>query len=540
MDPARTRIARIAEAVAALLFLPLAAHFLFSWIGFNPTDDGFILAGARRILEGQVPHRDFISIRPAGSFLLHTPEVWAGGARVFLISRAVFWFEIAAGAWCWTLLLEWARGRSFAAGARLAVATTIAALDAHVFPSMAWHSVDAATLAAVGLAMAAGAPGWRKIAGYAILGLAPVCRQNFVPLVPLGLLLLGDVRRPRCWLAALAPAGLYVAAIAALGGWADMLAQLGARMDLIGPGITAYVGLRETWVGLAAGAAAALGVRWRWSAALRPFAVKAGAVVGASVAFSGVLALYRGSVHAGPAFLLAGAAAGIAGTLTFLDWPRARAAWLAAAAGWCISISLGYNTPVLLAGALAGVAAALVIDVLEEIRPAAVILFAIVLAIASLGSLWHARHLFIYRDRPAAGLTADLGTVLPGGRGIRTNPETAAFLADLGEAAARYGKWPYAVLPDCAAWWVCARGVNPLPLDWIYNPEISTPELFMRTMKVMEAGRGRVCILLQKYRVDSIAWNRRPIRGLPQYGIEEYVRKTFRKMGETAYFEIYY
>jgi hypothetical protein len=40
-------------------------------LGFNPTDEGFVLAGSYRILHGQVPHLDFISPRPAGSLVIH-------------------------------------------------------------------------------------------------------------------------------------------------------------------------------------------------------------------------------------------------------------------------------------------------------------------------------------------------------------------------------------------------------------------------------------------------------------------------------------
>jgi hypothetical protein len=40
-------------------------------LGFNPTDDGYVLAQASRVLSGQVPHRDIASPRPLGSALLH-------------------------------------------------------------------------------------------------------------------------------------------------------------------------------------------------------------------------------------------------------------------------------------------------------------------------------------------------------------------------------------------------------------------------------------------------------------------------------------
>ncbi|MEK7476559.1 MAG: hypothetical protein AAB152_13135 [Candidatus Coatesbacteria bacterium] len=531
---------RAVEAAAALALAPLLAHVLFSWIGFNPTDDGFVLAGARRILEGQIPHRDFISIRPAGSFLLHAPEVWLGGERVILLSRAVFWFEIAAGAWGWTLLLEWARGRPFAPGTRLAVAGYGFALNAHIFPAMAWHSVDAATLAAAGLALAARSAGWGKLAGYAVLGLSPLCRQNFLPMVPLGVLLLGDRRRPWCWAAAFFPISIYVAVISALGGWHDLRVQLGARVDLLEPGVLAFVRLRETWVGLAAGALAAGLAGWRRDGALRAAASRLGAVVAGAIVFAGAASLWNGSLQAGTAFFLWGAALGVAAAGTVSGRVRAAGLWLAPAAGWCGAVSFGYNTPVLLAGALAGVPLALAIAALEDARSRAAGWLAVPAAVLALGALAHARPLHVYRDLPAVALGEDLGAVLPGGRGIRTNANTARFMASLGEAVSRCGSRPYAVVPDCAAWWVRGASVNPLPGDWLSNTEISEPDLFIRVVKALEAGRGRRYVILQKVRSDSIAWERRPLRDLVTYAIADYVRKAFRKTGETGDFEIYY
>src|SRR5947209_19372978 len=92
------------QLFVALLFLvlvPLCAHFLFSWMGFTPTDEGFTLAHSRRILDGEVPHRDFIIIRPFFSPLMHVPEVWFGGACTLWVSRFIVWFQLAALSAAW-------------------------------------------------------------------------------------------------------------------------------------------------------------------------------------------------------------------------------------------------------------------------------------------------------------------------------------------------------------------------------------------------------------------------------------------------------
>src|SRR3990172_49476 len=92
--------------VGGLLALTIAVHLIFSPLGFNPTDDGFTLAYSRRLLEGEVPHRDFIIIRPALSPLLHVREVWLGGDHTYWISRLVFWLQLAVISFLWTLLIK--------------------------------------------------------------------------------------------------------------------------------------------------------------------------------------------------------------------------------------------------------------------------------------------------------------------------------------------------------------------------------------------------------------------------------------------------
>lgn len=104
-------------SVAFLLIVPTLAHLLFSWRGFAPVDDGFTLAYSRRILEGQVPHRDFVIIRPFVSPLLHTPFVLFGGDYTYWISRFFVWFQFACISWAWVCVM--AKGIGVSGGATL-------------------------------------------------------------------------------------------------------------------------------------------------------------------------------------------------------------------------------------------------------------------------------------------------------------------------------------------------------------------------------------------------------------------------------------
>ena len=87
--------------IAFILLLTSVCHFLFSKYGFNPTDEGFVLSAANRVMHGQIPHVDFSSVRPLGYAYLHIPELLFSKKYVLLISRFVFWLEQVLIAYLW-------------------------------------------------------------------------------------------------------------------------------------------------------------------------------------------------------------------------------------------------------------------------------------------------------------------------------------------------------------------------------------------------------------------------------------------------------
>lgn len=196
-----------------ILLVPTGAQFLFSWIGFNPTDDGFILAGSRRIIEGQIPHLDFISIRPVGSYLLHVPFVLFGGDYTFWLSRYFVWFQFACIAWFWTVIIDGLLENRSTSMQRVLYALVAFVLSSHNFPIMAWHSIDSLFLFSIGLALVLRSSRYAKALGYVLIGLAPLSRQNFLLMIPASVILVGDWRQIRFWLMAVMPAlfgGIYL------------------------------------------------------------------------------------------------------------------------------------------------------------------------------------------------------------------------------------------------------------------------------------------------------------------------------------------
>src|SRR3954466_13795690 len=141
-------------AASFLILVPLIAHFSFSWMGFTPTDEGFTLANSRRILDGQIPHRDFIIIRPFISPLIHVPFVLFGGDYTFWLSRLFVWFQLATISWLWVSVINRMMKFPFSVTNKVFISLICFAATTHTKHITAWNTIDGLFLIAVGLALA--------------------------------------------------------------------------------------------------------------------------------------------------------------------------------------------------------------------------------------------------------------------------------------------------------------------------------------------------------------------------------------------------
>jgi hypothetical protein len=532
----------------ALLGLPLAAHLTFSSLGFNPTDDGFILAYSRRLLDGQVPHRDFISIRPVGSALLHAPWLLFG-SHAFWVARLAVWFEVALIAWAWTRVVGQATGRP--SGSREIVLGTLIAfvMTSFTFPVMPWHTLDAVALASVGLLLGSSASGVRRALGYGLLGASALCRQNFLPVAPLAALVMGHRRDRGVGIAAIAPLALYGGYLVSTGALVPAWEQMKSQAGLEATGVRAYLAGPVAW-GLIAGAVSALlqeawpgrdaaAARWRpLLGSLLPW----GLVFGAASTMMSATGEY---IHVA-SFLLFGAALGRTLVVTARHGPAhpsSRIGWLALVVAWCASLSIGLNSPALAAGLLATVLLAPAWDfgITWSTRARAATRLAAAAGVAAaFVVVWGtARQCVIYRDGPATELTQPLDRVLPGGAGLRTNPQTFALMSDLALAVDRT-RGTHAVVADFPAYWVRAAQRNPVSIDWAQSTELNTPALKARVIGDLEALRGHGCIVAQKVAAGPFAESATPVAADDSYYfVLSYVRTHFRRTGGTRWFDVY-
>ena len=530
--PSALRDDRRAFVWFAIVAMPTIAHLWLSRAGYAPSDDGMILALARRLVSGEVPHRDFISVRPVGSGLLHAAALLAGELG-YWTSRWFVWCQFGAIAWACVRILESYTQplghRRFALGVLVFTAT------AHYFPVMAWHTVDGVCATCLGVALVRTRGGRLRTLGYVLIGFSCICKQSFVVSAAVTFVALGGHRALRHVVAVLAPGALYVIVLGLAGGLTETVQQLTMTSGPL------LAGMYETYVGVNSLVGIVLGVLvWivdrradpraaRWARAL----VVAPLFLGLAVR---VLQWPRPLAFPMYSFTLV---AYLAVGLVAQRGDHRRLVLIALSLGLAASLSHGYLTPALASGML-------VIAVMlprserlaDALLPDAALLGITALALAAFVTV---RTRYIYPD-DARHLTHDLGTTLPGGRLIRTNERTHAFLADLRQASdavtARGRR--YAIVPDAAGWWAFAAQRNPLDVEWWIDVELGFdhPALVRRALNALEAQRGRLTMLVQKYSTAALAQELVPVTD-EDSSILPYLRSHWRAVGETAFFTLY-
>ena len=381
--------------------------------------------------------------------------------------------------------------------------------------------------------------------GYLLLGCSYLCKQNFLVVPFVVLLLLGDWRRWIAWLGVLFPGLVYLVTMLGTGALSEALLQMRSQVDLLQTGILSYL-KPKMLAGLAVGSLSAVFVqRFRVERDFRLLLLYSCGLLLVSVAM--IFEVFLFALH----FFIFGLAAGVFVFLVIARRDELRE-WrvlfaLTLVVSWSASLSVGYNFPALFSGQTLAVLflyslkdGALSVPPIQRARIkftfAALSLFLLAFS-AVLAFAW-ARCNSIYREATASQLRWQLDDVLPGGKGIRTNETTYRFLADAKAAihTSKEMKKTYAVVPDCPAIWVRSSQRNPLPLDWPQETELSSPRLLEQVTRAFER-EPKPRVLVQKFEANALAKGAELLS--ERYSIVRYVRSHMQKVGETEFFEIF-
>jgi hypothetical protein len=470
--------------------LVTSVYMWFGGTGLASPDDGFILAQSRRILQGQIPHRDFISPRPAGSALLHTIDFLLP-LPLLQASRLLSTIEVVAYTLAFARLAyrrpvrEWSTTQVVGAAAAVFV-------NLHSFPLMAWHTIDGLFFVAVGLTVLHAGLSRdhraRVYAGLVLLGCALVMKQSFVAAPIIGLATIWQhernertrlVRHANALFAAAAPIALYGAVVTAAGGLQPMIVQLTRARPTFGTSLISVVWQSRPQAPVLVVCAVLLcliDVAVGRSARSRDVA-HWGARAGLSALVVGVLLV----THTDPNDAWGRSLLLLLVVVVAWEWTTSRVTDTFGISmigiAWMTSLSWGYPTPRLVAGSIA----LLILDRLRRGAPRlptksamhaarVATVFAVVASTAIIATAIHERAALNAID---SGRDASIGQLAPDLRGLRTDLNTTALIRDVASCRARYpARWT-AVLPGPAVVYPAMNLDNPFSVDWVYPLEMN-------------------------------------------------------------------
>lgn len=492
--PARTRArVRLAWLVAWPTLLVVSVYVRFGGTSLVSPDDGFILAESRRILSGQIPHRDFLSPRPAGSALLHCVDFLLP-LPLLSASRLVSTIEVVG----YTLLfasLAYRKPLRDWTLVQVAAASAAVFVNLHSFPLMAWHTIDGALLVALGVVALRSGLETNRVArasvGLLFLGTALTVKQSFAPALLLGVLMVWEHQRRtgtspislrRAVALVAAPIGAYVALITAGGGFGPMVVQLTHARPVYGSSLVKGIWRRGGQGSALMALAALLGLidaRAGRNPAAR-ICARFAARVGLSALVVGVLLVTRTD----PADAWGRALLFLLVAVVAWEWIAHRFAdrfgLVLIAVGWMVSLSWGYPTPRLVAGSIA----LLLVDRIWRDVPAlsarmgavlerAARVVAVLVAVAVTFTAIDERALL-----NARGVSGDrsIGATVPDLRGLRTDLTTSALIRDVAACTRKFPAHWTAVLPGPAIVAPVMHLANPFSVDWVFPLEIRGSE----------------------------------------------------------------
>lgn len=507
-----------------ILLIAFICHAFFSRYGFNPTDEGFVLSATNRVMHGQIPHVDFSSVRPLGYAYLHIPELLFYKRHIFLTSRFVFWLEQVLIAFLWIrFILRTIPSTVSSVNKYLLIVVTFI-FNVHYFPCSVLHTIDGLLMCLVGINFVQSSKKYAA-AGFFFIGFAALCKQNYLLVLPATIILFGRKKAALNLTIGLLPIFLYVLFILSNGGWTDLMIQLGSHNELVKTGILPYSSSRLFYVSILA----VLCVSFIGNKLLK--------IVYIVIVFAVCLyALHTNTYHEKYSFLVFGNILG----LYFYELFKKRfstAILVCLLLAWCVSVSVGYNTPALfLGGCLSLWLYLLFADSAGTPQKLEYATYFIV--IAALIFFYYTRTTNIYRDANKASLCYRLDDIVEGADGIYTNKNTFDVLTELDSLKRNIPN--LIVLPDFTACSVLHSNTSVIKTEWPNKTEVPNKKILQKVIHELETNTS-VAIAIPKYNTAflSIGLFKIEKRVSGKYLIMDYLYTNYNRYTSNSYFDIY-
>ena len=502
--------------------------------GFNPSDDGVILAQSYRLLQGQVPHLDFISIRPVGSAALHcihflSPLPLEISARWLTLLQYLTYSLL----WAW-IMVRFSRIRKYRGLIFFAFLGIWGfALNQNHYNLFPWTTIDALFWMILALSFYLPDPktmyhknAWLKI-GFTVffVSMAAMSRQTFV--LPAIILLTGLIYhgiKLRKWKTLIAgiimgsiPGLFYFIVLVINDSLPLFIQQLSGRTELFETGVNRFY--TEFW------RSPLVSLFILTIFLLLVYSISEGSKAGSFYRISlvpigrivfGVLFISLGfSVFVSPGNLFAQSF--VQFWLLLLLWifeevcgqikkPQRRWFFWALLVSWTSAISLGDNAPVFALGLINTTGLGYILFQFAErgfshrrLNQFQGVLTVILIGIIILSV--HVQRRVNYRDVAASEQGEKLGDVFDGFGRISTNELTFSYMDEIDNIYKLLGfpEGRFVVLPNSAIIYPLFGSPNPLPADWMQGPEfVGSEDYLMEKIKIAITGK-EIFFLIDKF-----------------------------------------
>lgn len=474
--------------------------------GFNPSDDGVVIAQSYRLINGEVPHNDFVSIRPAGSGILHTIHF----LLPFSLMQSMRWLVIMQ--FCLIalimtvilkLLLEADLGIEMSLMQFimiLIIGYTLNVLDYNLF---LWTTIDAlmlSVLAFVFLIAKPNTPVVYQLMSLLLVSCAVLCRQTFIlPAVALFLSVFiynikqhQFVRGVSFMIIGMSPVIAYLVWLLYQGGLGNFIAQMTGRTELLETGFIQYIKyfLKSYSLPLhllVVGLFVANTINRKEETRLKNFLHNKAYYLSVTImVYMFVIIFYHFLDAKQNIYFLPFELFWLCIDMFLLSWISVKISQktfftvlFVLFIAWTSSISLGDNSPIFASGLLAVsiLYLSMLVNRIQVMKDgeesAKMIAFGgiIVLGIFVAGNI--GQRMWNYRDLPAKELRFNLSDVHPNFSGIKTNKTTGLYYMELKNIFESLpdAKNKTVVLPNNAIFYPIFETNNPLPLDWMQPAE---------------------------------------------------------------------
>lgn len=536
---------KAAFAWAAAIIVPLAYLFLYTPYGMDTTDFGYFYGYGWRILNGEMPYRDFSYIKPA--FPLYWHALW-----MFLTPENLLVLGGKAGFWLTMLLTSWFGSLFLARICDLGkmnlplplLATCAFVFGVHSFPHMPWHTPDGVMFSSTALLGAA--CGHPVISGIAAT-CALLCKQSFlfIPVAILALFLAGANSKKNAslflltvfFLLCLVWAWLY-----ANDAWIPFRKMTTGQLavsEALDAGI--YIYLRQNWI-------IPLLALAPWLCA-RFLKLKIPALLTPGYCYPAILAawyIYRvfstrewlGFGFSWPTlFMLLGAACVLRPRIFLLPFKietnslpyTVIGLGSALLTAWSAAISGGYKIPAFFAAPL--VLSFLLFQPLFRTSIYRVAWWTLICGLAMFWCGYQYPYTFPQRPLAFADFKYDAGNIYPRASHVMVDRVMYEKLRDFKQLRAKYGP-RYKTLPGFTLSYFLEADTPVYGSDWLIDWEING-EVNRLYQELLDK---KLVVFMEKDQMDTVkadAYER------ASYGVPQLVRKNWRIVEETPHFAVF-